>query len=110
MADDRSCECLNRVAKAGARRREAEDVKRRAVDDLHRAVMEAIDAPGCSHSQRAVAQAAGLSLGGIHNALLSAPSLYPASWFTSEPVSSVQAREEPPPEPRKSGGSTRASD
>ena len=46
MADDRSCECLNQVAKAGARRREAEDVKRRAVDDLHRAVMEAIDAPG----------------------------------------------------------------
>jgi hypothetical protein len=71
MSDRKSCECLNRVAEAGARRREAEDVRRRAVEELHWAVVEAIYAPGCSHSQRAVAKAAGLSLGGVHNALVS---------------------------------------
>jgi len=68
--DQKPCQCLDRVIEAAVRRREAEDAKRRAVADLHWAVVEAIDAAGCSHSQRAIAQAAGLSLGAVHNALL----------------------------------------
>jgi hypothetical protein len=104
MPDSKSCEHLERLAGAGARRREAEDARQRSVEELHREVASAREAPGCSHSHRDIAKAAGLSLGGVHNALLSVGSLdaagSPAATGAPSPI--PKARREAPPEPRSS--------
>ena len=106
MPDSKSCEHLERLAGAAARRREAEDARQRAVEELHREVASAIAAPGCSHSQRAIAKAAGLSLGGVHNALLTVASseAVMASPVTGAPSPTPKAQLEAPAEPRSCEG------
>ena len=105
MPDSKSCEHLERLAGAADRRREAEEARQRAVEELHREVASAIAAPGCSHSQRAIAKAAGLSLGGVHNALLTvASSDAVAAPVTGAPSLLPKARREAPAEPRSCEG------
>ena len=112
MPDSESCEHLERLAAAGARRREAEDARQRSVEELHREVASARAAPGCSHSHRAIATAAGLSLGGVHNALLTVgPSdavASPPATYAPSPI--PKALLEVTPEPRSSEHETPATD
>jgi hypothetical protein len=104
MPDSKSCDCFEQLAEARARRQAAEDAWRRAVTEFHRAVVKAIDGPACSHSQRAVAKAAGLSLGGVHNALVSigSPDAVALPPITGAPASIPEARREAMAEPIKS--------
>jgi hypothetical protein len=94
MPESKSCDCLDRVAKARTLRREAEEARRRAVENLHRAVSEAISASDCSHSHRTVAKAAGLSLGGLHNARLTVglPDVVASELIDNPPAPILEAR------------------
>lgn len=65
-----SCGCLERIAEAAEKRRQAAEAEERAVEELHAAIIDGYDAPTCSHSWLDLGKASGLSKGGIHNVIV----------------------------------------